>query len=357
MADPALSDQLQQLIYLKTLASHGALTPDDTTQLQQVSDAINKADPTAVQAAYTSLDPAQQKIWEALVNTEKTTAPGGAAPNADGSVTLSPAQYGQLIAGILQQGGGGGGGALNINEQVAAQAAATTYQTGTGVLYQNLPTPEEYMNNWDNAFSAHVAGLRATGAISSEAADWAQSQSTMFYGNYIRAQLKDALAGKPMFKVSGLNPDNKLLGVRQGAYDTSNMTEAQKSAYNMTQQSTGTGGAPSTLALDSIIRAIPGRQVGAAAAARSAAGSGGAGSSLSLQETGTSDTANQTLQSQKEAIVSRNNLAVVANLAPLDFLKDNMDAGKLNLLYEGQKGTQAASAQVSAAEEPVRRVG
>jgi hypothetical protein len=360
MADPTpLADQLQQLIYLTTLKSHNALTPEDTTKLNQVQQAINdanKADPNAVSTAYATLDPAQQKMWEALVNTENTATGAGATTNPDGSVTIPQASIGQFIAGVLQN-QGGGGGALSINEQVAAQQQGKSYQTGTAVTYQNLPTPEEYMNNWDNAFSAHVSGLRASGAISSEAADWAQSQSTMFYGNYIRAQLADALKGKPMFKLSGLNPDNKLVGTRQGTYDTSYMTDAQKSAYNMQQQSTGASGGLSTMAIDGMIRAIPGPQVGAAAAARSAAASGGGGSSLNLSETGTSDTQNQTLQSQQEAIVQRNELGVVSALAPLDFLKDNMDAGKLNLLYEGQKGTQAASRETATTEAPTRRIG
>lgn len=363
---------LQQYILLSQMLADGKLTsPSDYKKFTDVKSQIENPpadDIPALKDAVNGLDPKLQQQLRDVRSTlaqqggagkaePNAAAPGAPAPGADGKITFDNlddlAKYvgGQLVEAGAR--GGGEGGELSISATTAALSRGTQAQKTTGVLYQNLPTPEEYLDNWDRGFQAHLSGMRATGAISSEAADWAEGQSTMFYGQYVRAQLAGVLKGQPLFRVAGLNADNKLIGTRQGAYESGTTADQRQMDEQLHQTSSGSAQI-SDIALDSILRrSTPGSSVGTSARVGATRG----GSGIAIDTHGTTDDLTQTLRDQQEAIVQRNNLAVVANLSPLDFLKDNMDAGKLNLLYEGQKGTRAASTQVAATEEPVRRVG
>ena len=350
-----LGGLIQQFIWLSTLQNAGKLSTDQVTQLQQVTDQLNAADPNAVTDAYNALPQEQQQIVQHL-NDQAQQQPGGnITQNKDGTVTLTPDQLAQLVQGQLGNALNQGGGALNINERTASNTVGSQSQKTTEVNYQELPTAEEYLNDWNTSFSAHINGLVQSGAVSSEAADFARNNSGMFYGDYVRAQISDMLKGNPLFKVSGLNPDNKLIGERQGAYSKGEFQQNQQEQYNLEQESSGQNGIGVT-ALQNVLRSAPGQNTGTAAAARSAAASGGAGSSLTLNEQGTTNQTTQELNSTQEAIVQRNKLGVVANLAPLDFLNQNVSAQRINMLYEGQKGQATRAGQTATGQAQVQEV-
>ncbi len=371
--DPAQISSL--LTQLAELANTPTLTPDQATQYQQVQSQLAqlataaKTDPTLNQAflsAFAQINPQatpaqQQAALARLQGTAPTPgptqpgAPGGASitQNPDGSYTIPASAAQALLGSILSPNGTGGNTA--ISRQVQEQQVAQQHEQQTAVNYVDLPTPAEFLDNFDNDFKMHIAGLQSSGAISAEAAKFAEDNSGTFFADYMRQQVKDLLAGKPLFRVSGLNPDNKLIGTRQGAYSKGSFNNQQQSSYNLNQQVAG-GGTSGKVGLDVLfgLQNAPGGPLpgGAAGAldANTAANQAG-GSSLSINEqAGLSSLTGQT-QSTQEALVQRNKLGVVSNLAPLDFLKGTATPQRINFLYEGSKGTAARAAQTATGEE------
>jgi hypothetical protein len=358
MAGPDLNNLLQQYIMLNTLNEQNKLSPDQVTQLQTVISQLQD-NPNGTADAITALPQDQQDLinkWHANAAPAPggggTAAPsgGGLAPGADGNYNLTPEQLGQLISGAALNQGGQGGGNLSISTTVAGKQAEQTQARTTAVNYVDLPTPAEVLDNWDNAFQMHLNGLVQSGAISPAVAEFAKGQTGVFYGDYLREQIGRALKGEPMYKVAGLDANNQLIGARQGAYQTGQTTTEQQTAEQLQQSSSG-GGSISGIALDSLLRqTTPGSSVGTSARVNAALGGGG--SSLSIGSTGTESMTGTSLQSQQEAIVSRNKLMAIANLSPLDFLGKGVDATRLNMLYGGQKGTAAREGQTALGEAP-----
>lgn len=216
-------------------------------------------------------------------------------------------------------------GALNTRSTVNTKSNVVTNTQRTTTNYVDLPTPEEFLDDFNNAFAMHIQGLAKTGAVRPEVAAFAANElKTQLFGDYLRAQTAQLLNGNPLYRVVGLNPDAKLLGTRPG--DQSQTTAQQQSTTQSSQSQTS-------------------------APAAASSGQGAAAYTSTLDET--TNAARNDVQNDvnNEAVVQRNKLGVVANLSPLDFLKDQATAQRLNFLYGGQKGAAVREARTAAGQD------
>jgi hypothetical protein len=296
LRDSAYLDIMRKWVALKQkLASGGFLTPVETEQYASFTDKLyylEKAQPDRFKKL---LDQAQQQL----------TDTGGSEGQSD-------------LSSIF-------------NNTISSSTRTTKQQTqATTVEYVDLPTPEEFLSDFQNAYNIHITGLVQTGAIRPEVANFARSMLGEVFGEYLRKQTERLLQGEPLWKVVGVNPDEKLLGARPGE-QTSQRTTGTES-QSTTTSGTATG-APSTTAVGKAIEA---------------------GGSESL----TTNFDAESSFNETQAIVQRNKLATVPTLAPLDFLKDSASAQRLNLLYAGYKGTAQRSADTAAGGDVggVRRI-
>jgi hypothetical protein len=225
--------------------------------------------------------------------------------------------------------------------------ATTTNIKQTAVTYVDLPTPEEFLDDFTNSYNIHITGLVQTGAIRPEVAEFARSMMGEVFGEYLRERTAGLLKGEPLWKVVGLNADNKLLGSRTG---DQTQTDSDSTSVNTSTPTSGAPAAPPPSEEDQ--KRIKEAYASDPEGAKKFFGEqGGAAAALGGSETTTDTSKESTKFDQTEAIVSRNKLGYVANLAPLDFLKGGANAQRLNLLYGGYKGAAARGAQTATGGE------
>lgn len=206
-------------------------------------------------------------------------------------------------------------GLSSTNSSVNQTRNSVTNQQTTKTQFVDLPTPEEFLDNFSNSYNIHITGLVQSGAIRPEVAEFARGFEQQVFGEYLRQQTSNLLAGKPIFKVTGMNPANdKLLGARNGG----SQQQKSQSEFNQNTSTKTTG--------------VDGTGAGASTT--------GAGQAVdSADNTSFHQTDNQEQNDQStEAVVQRENLTAVHTLAPLDFMKDAATAQRLNLLYAANKG-------------------
>ena len=205
----------------------------------------------------------------------------------------------------------------NINRNVVS-SQETNRLTRT---YVDLPTPQEFLDNFTNAYNIHITSLAQSGAIRPEVAAFAREMQQQVFGEYLTEQTARMMRGEPLWKIAGANAEEKLIGARAGqsAAEQTQGTQQSTTVSSRTDKQTGTAPSvtPAGQALDQ--------------------STSEAGTTTEQQTQASTDVLNAS-----EAIMSRNNLAYVANLAPLDFFKDKATAQRLNFLYAGQKGTAQA---------------
>lgn len=247
----------------------------------------------------------------------------------------------------------------SISEVQNAHKTGTQNTQQTVTNYVDMPTPAEFLDNFQNAFGMHIQGMLSSGAISQDVANFANQNQSMFLGDYMRAQIADVLKGNPLFRVVGLNPDEKLIGSRAGYGTSSNINDNSSEGFNLNRSENTAGGTNDSLG-NGLTTLFANEGAGVPTIGALTGGGGSGSSTLNLQDqTNMTDAEKQNLATQ-EAIIQRNKLGVVANLAPLDFLKDGASAQRLNFIYAGQKGTQEREFQTSTGtsnDQAVRRVG
>ncbi len=220
-------------------------------------------------------------------------------------------------------------GVLNTNRSVSTKSNTVSNTKRTTAEYVDLPTPDEFLDDFDNAFQMHLNGLVQSGAISSEVSTFiAQNMKGQIFGDYLREQTSQLLKGNPLYRVVGTNAEEKLIGSRRGPFSQDQTQQNGTEQINQTDNTAGTQGGLSPA--DAAAAAARGKNTSAGQAVSQAS---------NLNETRISDQTSQDTLDTTNAIVQRNKLGVVANLSPLDYLKNGAAAQRLNFLYAGKKGT------------------
>jgi hypothetical protein len=232
--------------------------------------------------------------------------------------------------------------------------------TGTRVTrYVDKPTPEEFLDDFQNSITTFVQGMRQSGGIDQATADFLQSNPRLLLDNYIADLGARAARGEDIFRVVGVNGENTYLGERAGeasVSEYSGMTRSQifeqiassqrdQITSQVRQEYTGASGTTALTAdqeqqvteeVDRRINEQTNRLIGE-----------------QISQTGS-----QT-ELTTEAVISRPHLTTVFNISPLSFLQNQYTPESLRNLAAGRRGTEEAQARTARGIAPSapRRVG
>ncbi len=207
-----------------------------------------------------------------------------------------------------------------FTENVRRNTTSSQETNRVSRTYVDLPTPQEFLDNFTNAFNIHITSLVQSGAIRPEVAAFSRDLQQQIFGEYLAEQTRRMMAGEPLWKVVGQNAEEKLIGTREGASEIQQSQGTSQSTTTSKRSETASSATPSTTPEGQAVE-----------------------SSTTSGTTNTNDTSkSQDILHATEAIMSRNNLTYVASLSPLDFFKDKATAQRLNFLYAGQKGSAQA---------------
>lgn len=303
-------------------------------------------------------------------------------------------------------------GVVQATDQTSSRTSTGT-QTGTTNIatrervYVDVPTPEEFLDDFRNGFSTYISGLRQQGGITLNQQNWFMENMDLFLGEYLGRLGEMAAQGQNIFQTVGVDGDPKFLGSREGAQSTSKLTGTTTTKTSGIDRTAGTrtearsvAGESNVDQVDSIISALErmGVEITDETALRTALNGSDAGTTRSAANRTTEESAlnsstfaderlrartqfqtfddettkfntttrfsdTETLKKNltenrktTEDIYERPNLAVVRKLSPLDYLTEAFPAASLNLLFEGQRGMRNANFRVGG-NVSARRVG
>lgn len=306
-----------------------------------------------------------------------------------GNIGSTHVNYPNNNSGGSSSGSGGGGGGGSGNSVDVSNRNVVQNTTTTQRKYIDVPTPEEFLDDFQNALAGHLQSGIQSGAVSHQAAQWALSHASQLLDTYTGHLAQMAAQGQQIFKANLPSGDPQYLGTRIG-----DVTQTQGSTQtNTSGQSSSNGsivqpstpapapGTPQTFSMDQAAPAatgatatgappIPGAVatglqqptqpapgttaigpgatgngvqasgatiVGGGAAAGSGAAIVGSTSGMGLssasatQNTSGTDTTN-------EAVYGRPQAGTLHTYSPGQFLQDTLSPTSLSLMYEGSKG-------------------
>lgn len=159
-----------------------------------------------------------QNLRERIARTDPELWPNTASRL---QVQLSETQAQLLtVANELWGPGGGAGGVEAITSFIER------FETRTVAKYFDVPTPEDFLDNFDIALATHVQGLVVSGELDKDTARWILDNPDILLDEYIAELGSRAQAGEQIFKVVGIGgedaageggvPAPELLGTRPG---------------------------------------------------------------------------------------------------------------------------------------------
>lgn len=255
----------------------------------------------------------------------------------------------------------------------------TTREIGR-TAFVDVPTPEEFLDDWENAFAGYMYSLFNSGQINRETLDYAFANRTVFLNRYLAALSERMARGEDIFKVVGLTGPVQTIGHRFGGREVTGVT-TERSEYSRGESVSREGPPPppgvseaqlravqeaykrdpvaadrffKTLAVQEAYRRDPvaAQRFFEAAAknpeavARLVGGGGGAfpqtESGLPARQTTERtqrgrDVARETTTVLEE-IVRRPKLGLVFAYSPMDFLQQTLDADTLIAMAAGPRG-------------------
>jgi hypothetical protein len=81
--------------------------------------------------------------------------------------------------------------------------AALSASGGGGARYIDVPTPEEFLDDFRTAFLGNVKTFTETGTLNRAEMEWAQNNWDVFANEYVGALAQKAQKGEEVFKVIG----------------------------------------------------------------------------------------------------------------------------------------------------------
>lgn len=143
-----------------------------------------------------------------------------------GSFDLSKL-FGDLSAAIAAAGGSG----VREPQDVFTTTTATGGRTAISerqvgrTVFVDVPTPEEFLDDWENAFAGYMYSLFNSGQISKEVLDYAFANRTVFLNRYLAALTDRMARGEDIFRVVGLTGPVTTIGHRFGGRTVVGETE------------------------------------------------------------------------------------------------------------------------------------
>ena len=323
----------------------------------------------------TTTTPAPPLDWEIDPETgefgpvpRRVTAPG----TAPGTTGAGEDVNRDLVRDVARQGSTDISTTRDIQRNEEVTRTGQTAITGTERRYIDIPTPEEFLDDFRTGFSTYIKNLG--GAIPHNAGLWLAENMEMFLDSYLGTLGQMAQRGEQVFRATAVSPEVTPLGQRPGEVSdvtargrtetetVGGMTSDQTSRERGTT-GTGTTEGPAAPAPVAAV-AAPGTSPGAAA---------GEGTESLLQTTTTDETTRQrlaetsrekqgvtsdqrTTTGMTEDVFARPKIGVVRTLSPLDFMAKQWSPSSLLLRYEGFRASRAARARVGEGGLSARRV-
>lgn len=91
--------------------------------------------------------------------------------------------------------------------------------SGSRAVYIDVPTPEEFLDEFQNGLALHVKNLRAQGLGLNQAL-WMMENADMFLTEYLGEMATRASRGEQVFRPMDVVDDARLMGSRQGEFGT-----------------------------------------------------------------------------------------------------------------------------------------
>lgn len=99
---------------------------------------------------------------------------------------------------------------VTVDREGATERERETQVTET--RFVDLPTAEEFMNDFRVGFASYTQELRSQGLITSETANWMAVNPDIFYDRYLADLARRAEAGEDIFQVVGASQDPHTVG-------------------------------------------------------------------------------------------------------------------------------------------------
>ncbi len=187
--------------------------------------------------------------------------------------------------------------------------------------YVDVPTPREFLNDFEVGTNAYLAGLRESGAISQFDMDLARNQMGSLLDDYLGELGLRAARGEDIFEVVGVSNEIQRLGNRPGQQSTTQTSETEKTTGSQTTSGSSSGTSTTN----------------------------GETSSATDSSTETSRTDNEnvrndtTTRNQTEELFRIDEIANVRKLSPMNFLEGRFEnPGELSTVLRSRAGRQRA---------------
>lgn len=245
--------------------------------------------------------------------------------------------------------------------------------TGTERKYIDIPTPEEFLDDFQTGLATYMKGLTggAGAKVSRNASMWIMENMDLFLGDYLGELGEMAKRGEQVFKVTPIRDDAKFLGQRQGDVRQTQTTGQKTTTGTETEQGqTQTNRQGTTQQTTQETRRQQQQQQRD-------------GGPMQTQTTQDQDLTTRREQEQsqqnlqenylrninkteqfnlgenvnmREDIYGRSKIGVIHALSPMDYLAKAWSPESMNLRYEGFRGARAARARVGQGTIGARRV-
>lgn len=243
-------------------------------------------------------------------------------PAADGEEDLTLADIEDLINKAVD------GNLATTSQSVSSSTSnRQTTSTKTSITEQiskrffDVPTPEEFLNDFEVAYGGFLEGMRESGLGSSQIAlalDPATGLMDSLMAEYMGGLAERANAGEDIFGLVGTEEDFELLRTEPG---TESITKGKDKSVTTEQEKTS------------------GSSVSDSGASSTRAGSSSGKS--------TSEGTSESIFKEKTQVFSRPKIASVFKFSPTDFLEERFhgDAGELATFVESEKGVRQRQRQ------------
>lgn len=123
------------------------------------------------------------------------------------------------------------------NQNSDENVTGSRNSTGTARKYMDVPTPEEFLDDFQNGFAAHVKSARQSGALSLNQARWLMDNPDIFFNDYLGELSQRAARGEQIFQPTKFDPSETYLGTRKGDV-SQNTTRGQTNTTGTDRNST-----------------------------------------------------------------------------------------------------------------------
>ena len=240
------------------------------------------------------------------------------------------------------------GGASSISRDITRTTTTDITETGVSNVarqtrrYIDVPTPEEFLNQFQNAFATHLKNITGMQGVSRLAAQFAIDNMEMFLTDYLGTLGQAAARGEDIFSVVGATGEPQFLGARPGAQITERTTGQKTTAGTQLSEE-------QTKQIESLQKTLAG------------AGLSGSEQSDIVERVRAQFTTKTTTDltenlAETEDVFRRPNLAYIFKLSPLAHLQKQWTPESVMLRYEGFRGARQRQGQPGEGVISARRV-